>query len=81
MCHPQTRRLGHGARCCDNGRVGETSVERATGLRGLRRYTWWSLTGTTAFFLVYVIGAWILNPGVPGWAKAASTVLLAERAG
>jgi two-component system sensor histidine kinase DesK len=47
------------------------------GLGSLRRYTWWSLTGTTAFFLVVLIGAWILDPAVPVWARVASTVALA----
>jgi hypothetical protein len=43
-------------RLLDNGRVPDPSSDRATGLAGLRRYTWWSLTGTTAFVLVVLLG-------------------------
>lgn len=57
---------------------------------GFRRYAWWSLIGTTAFFLVFLVGEWILDPDVPVWARVpgaaaltvtvvASAVLLSRR--
>lgn len=63
-----------------NGHVRDRAIEGGTGLGSFRRYTWWSLAGTTTFFLVAVIGAWILGPGVPGWARAVGTVALAVTA-
>ncbi|TKK91741.1 histidine kinase [Herbidospora galbida] len=45
-------------------------------MRRFRRYTRWSLTGTTAFFLVTVAGAGLLASGVPVWARGAGAVAL-----
>lgn len=42
-----------------------------------RRYTWWSLTGTTAFILVVLLGRRILTAGLPVWAAVACVVALA----
>jgi two-component system sensor histidine kinase DesK len=42
-----------------------------------RRYTWWSLTGTTAFILVVLLGRRILAAGLPVWAAVACVVALA----
>jgi two-component system sensor histidine kinase DesK len=62
--------------CCDNGRVRDLPIEQGTGLAGFRRYTWWSLTATTEFFLVFIGGYWILNSGVPLWARTVGAVAL-----
>jgi hypothetical protein len=66
-----------GAACCDNGRVRDPSSDRGTGLVGFRRYTWWSLTGTTAFVLVVLLGRRILTAALPVWAAVACVVALA----
>jgi two-component system, NarL family, sensor histidine kinase DesK len=66
-----------GAACCDNGRVPDPSSDRGTGLVGFRRYTWWSLTGTTVFVLVVLLGRRILTAGLPVWAAVACVVALA----
>ncbi|MFD3927346.1 sensor histidine kinase [Streptomyces sp. NPDC058614] len=61
-----------------------------TGLMGFHRYTWWSLIGTTEFFLVFFVGEWVLDPDVAAWARipgavglvataTASAVLLSRR--
>ena len=42
-----------------------------------RRYTWWSLTGTTVFVLVVLLGRRILTAGLPVWAAVACVVALA----
>jgi two-component system, NarL family, sensor histidine kinase DesK len=42
-----------------------------------RRYTWWSLAGTTAFVLVVLLGRRILTAALPGWAAVACVVALA----
>jgi two-component system sensor histidine kinase DesK len=54
----------------------DRATERGTGLGGFRRYMWWSLAGTTAFFLVYLVGGWILDPDVPVWARVSSAAAL-----
>ncbi|MER5650169.1 histidine kinase [Streptosporangium sp. NPDC002524] len=59
----------------DHGTDGGTAA-----LRSFRRYTWWSLTGTTAFFLVAVVGAGLLASGVPVWARGAGGAALAVTA-
>jgi two-component system, NarL family, sensor histidine kinase DesK len=41
-----------------------------------RRYTWWSLTGTTAFVLVVLLGRRILTAALPVWAAIACVVAL-----
>lgn len=46
-----------------------------TGLGSFRRYTWWSLAGTTTFFLVLIVGARLLE--LPGWAKIVGAGALA----
>jgi two-component system, NarL family, sensor histidine kinase DesK len=74
----------------DNDRMPDRSSDRATGLAGLRRYTWWSLTGTTAFVLVVLLGRRVLVAALPAWAvvpclaalavaTVASVVLLSRR--
>jgi two-component system sensor histidine kinase DesK len=52
-------------------------IDRGTGLAGFRRYTWWSLTGITAFVLVILLGRRILAAGLPGWAAVACAAALA----
>jgi two-component system, NarL family, sensor histidine kinase DesK len=42
-----------------------------------RRYTWWSLAGTTAFVLVVLLGRRILTAALPAWAAVACLVALA----
>jgi two-component system sensor histidine kinase DesK len=70
--------------------VRDLPIDPRTGLTSFRRYTWWSLIGTTAFFLVFLVGDWILDPDVPVWARVpgaaaltvtvvASAVLLSRR--
>ena len=49
-------------------------TDGGTGLATLRRFTWWSLTGTTAAFLVLVVGAWLLDAGVPAWARSTGAI-------
>lgn len=76
--------------CCDNEGVRDVSIDRGTGLGGFRRYTWWSLTGTFVFFLVFFVADWVLDPDVAAWARVltgaalpvmvvASVVLLSRR--
>jgi two-component system sensor histidine kinase DesK len=57
--------------------VRDRSSDRGTGLASFRRYTWWSLTGTTAFVLVVLLGRRILTAALPVWAAVACTVALA----
>jgi two-component system sensor histidine kinase DesK len=57
--------------------VGEVSMDPKSGLTSFRRYTWWSLTGTTAFFLLLLVGEWILDPDVPVVPRAVGAVALA----
>ncbi|WP_062436877.1 sensor histidine kinase [Herbidospora daliensis] len=57
----------------DHGLDGETAA--------LRRYTRWSLAGSSAFFLVSVVGAGLLASGVPVWARGAGGVALVVTAG
>jgi two-component system, NarL family, sensor histidine kinase DesK len=57
--------------------VRDRSSDRGTGLAGFRRYTWWSLTGTTAFVLVVLLGRRILTAALPVWAAVACVVALA----
>jgi two-component system, NarL family, sensor histidine kinase DesK len=47
------------------------------GLTSFRRYTWWSLAGTTAFVLVVLLGRRILTAAVPVSAAVACVVALA----
>jgi two-component system, NarL family, sensor histidine kinase DesK len=44
---------------------------------GFRRYTWWSLVGTTAFVLVVLLGRRIPTAALPVWAAVACVVALA----
>jgi two-component system sensor histidine kinase DesK len=48
-----------------------------SGLTSFRRYTWWSLAGTTAFALVVLLGRRVLTAALPGWAVVACVVALA----
>jgi two-component system, NarL family, sensor histidine kinase DesK len=57
--------------------VRDRSSDRGTGLASFRRYTWWSLTGTTAFVLVVLLGRRILTAALPAWAAVACVVALA----
>jgi two-component system, NarL family, sensor histidine kinase DesK len=57
--------------------VRDHSSDRGTGLASFRRYTWWSLTGTTAFVLVVLLGRRILTAALPLWAAVACVVALA----
>jgi two-component system sensor histidine kinase DesK len=57
--------------------VRDVSSDRGTGLAGFRRYTWWSLTGTTAFVLVVLLGRRILTAALPTWATVACMAALA----
>jgi two-component system sensor histidine kinase DesK len=57
--------------------VRDRSSDRGTGLAGFRRYTWWSLAGTTAFVLVVLLGRRILTAALPAWAAVACLVALA----
>jgi len=61
----------------DNGRVSDRSSDHETGLASFRRYTWWTLTGTTAFVLVVLLGRRILTAALPGWAAVACVLALA----
>jgi hypothetical protein len=53
------------------------STQPDTGLSSFRRYTWWSLAGTTAFVLVVLLGRRILTAALPLWATVACMVALA----
>ena len=55
----------------------DLASDHGTGLASFRRYTWWSLTGTTVFVLVVLIGRRILTAGLPVWAAVACVVALA----
>jgi two-component system, NarL family, sensor histidine kinase DesK len=77
ICHRVRQQAVAGAAGCDNGRMHDPSSHRGTGLVGFRRYTWWSLTGTTAFVLVVLLGRRILTASLPAWAAAACAVALA----
>jgi len=57
--------------------VGDRSSDRETGLAGFRRYTWWSLAGTTGFVLVVLLGRRVLTAALPPWATVACVVALA----
>jgi two-component system sensor histidine kinase DesK len=57
--------------------VRDLASDPGTGLSSFRRYTWWSLTGTTAFVLVVLLGRRILTAALPGWAAVACLVALA----
>jgi two-component system sensor histidine kinase DesK len=57
--------------------VRDRSSDRGTGLAGFRRYTWWSLAGTTAFVLIVLLGRRILTAALPVWAAVACLVALA----
>jgi two-component system, NarL family, sensor histidine kinase DesK len=57
--------------------VRDLASDPATGLSSFRRYTWWSLAGTTAFVLVVLLGRRILTAALPGWAAVACVVALA----
>jgi two-component system, NarL family, sensor histidine kinase DesK len=48
--------------------------DRGTGLGSFRRYTWWSLTGTIIFFLIFFVEDWVLDPDVAVWVRVHSIV-------
>ncbi|MDP4503284.1 sensor histidine kinase [Nonomuraea turcica] len=47
-------------------------VDPGTGLTNFRRYTWWSLFGVTAFFLIFSVRSRITDPAVPVAARLAA---------
>ena len=55
----------------------DLASDHGTGLASFRRYTWWSLTGTTVFVLVVLLGRRILTAGLPVWATVACVIALA----
>ncbi|WP_026929767.1 sensor histidine kinase [Glycomyces tenuis] len=55
----------------------DTASDRATELTGLRRYTWWMVPGTTAFFLVFFGAGWVMDESVPVWLRAVRVAALA----
>jgi two-component system sensor histidine kinase DesK len=57
--------------------VRDLASDGGTGLSSFRRYTWWSLAGTTAFVLVVLLGRRILTAALPVWAAVACLVALA----
>jgi two-component system, NarL family, sensor histidine kinase DesK len=57
--------------------VRDRSSDPGTGLAGFRRYTWWSLAGTTAFILVVLLGRRVLTAALPAWATATCLAALA----
>jgi two-component system sensor histidine kinase DesK len=70
--------------------VREAPIDPGTGLTSFRRFTLWTLTGTTASFLVFILGAWVIYADAPIQARVpgavamivtvmASTVLLTRR--
>jgi two-component system sensor histidine kinase DesK len=54
--------------------VRDVPIDRGTGLRSFRRYTWWSLTGTITFFLVFFVEDWVLDPDVAVWVRVLSVI-------
>ncbi|UUU30347.1 histidine kinase [Streptomyces sp. CA-210063] len=50
--------------------------ERGAGLTSLRRFTWWTVPGTTVCLLVVFFGAWVLDTDVPAWARVPTAVAL-----
>ncbi|MFI6793044.1 sensor histidine kinase [Nonomuraea sp. NPDC050383] len=46
-------------------------------LTSLRRHTWWSLIGVTAFLLVFIVRSRIIEPGVPVMVRLAAVAALA----
>ncbi|MCX5559183.1 sensor histidine kinase [Streptomyces sp. NBC_00038] len=62
------------------GPAGPAGLTGQTGLTGFHRYTWWSLIGTTEFFLVFFVGEWVLDPDVAAWARIPGAVGLAATA-
>ncbi|RVX41587.1 two-component system sensor histidine kinase DesK [Nonomuraea polychroma] len=51
-------------------------VDPGTGLTNFRRYTWWSLIGVTAFFLVFSVRSRITDPAVPVAVRLAAVAAL-----
>ena len=52
-------------------------VERGPVLTSFRRYTWWSLTGTTTVLLSVIVGVWVLGADEPATARVVAGVALA----
>ncbi|WP_307835304.1 sensor histidine kinase [Streptomyces adelaidensis] len=50
--------------------------ERGAGLRSFRRFTWWTVLGTTVCLLVVFFGEWILDTDVPALARVPTAVAL-----
>lgn len=50
--------------------------ERGAGLTSFRRFTWWTVPGTTVCLLVLFYGEWVLDPDVPVWARVPTAVAL-----
>jgi two-component system, NarL family, sensor histidine kinase DesK len=56
--------------------VRDGESERGAGLTGFRRFTWWTVPGTTVCLLVLFYGEWVLDPDVPAWARVPVAVAL-----
>ncbi|GGT09055.1 hypothetical protein GCM10010156_77420 [Planobispora rosea] len=64
--------------CCDNDRVRDVPADPGTGLTNFRRYTWWSLIGIIAFFLVFSVArSRIMDVAVPFVVRFAVVTALA----
>ncbi|EKX64093.1 sensor histidine kinase [Streptomyces ipomoeae] len=57
--------------------MGDGAGERGAGLTSFRRFTWWTVPGTTVGLLVVFFGEWILDTDVPAWARIPTAVALA----
>jgi two-component system sensor histidine kinase DesK len=55
----------------------DTDTDRGIGLAGFRRYTWWAVPGSLAIVLLWFVGAWVVDPDVPVWARGSSAAALA----
>ncbi|WP_460498693.1 sensor histidine kinase [Glycomyces tarimensis] len=58
----------------------DAPIDREAGLTSFRRYTWWAVPGTTAFFLVFFGAGWVLDDEVPVWLRVVRVAFLAVAA-
>ncbi|MEV6377957.1 histidine kinase [Streptomyces sp. NPDC051773] len=54
----------------------EGAGEHGAGLTSLRRFTWWTVPGTSVCLLVLFYGEWILDPDVPVGLRVPAAVAL-----
>lgn len=54
----------------------EDPSDRGAGLAGFRRYTWLAVPGTASFCLVLFGGLWLVDSGVPVWARGLGAAAL-----